>query len=222
MTQQASLLLSGATGSGKTTLLATLLGLVPAQERIICIEEVAELAPDHPHVLHLQERRPNVQGSGAVTLSELVRAAMRMRPDRIVLGECRGPEVREVLAALNTGHQGGMATVHANSALEVPARLTALGALAGMDAPTVAAQAGAALDAIIHLRRRPSKPTRQVAQIALPQRVGAELRCEMAVELASVSAPDSARPGPGWPALARRLGFVPTAWPPRKEQPPWQ
>ena len=150
---RASCLITGATGTGKTTLLAALLGLVSATERIVCIEEAAELRPDHPHVLHLQERGDNVQGVGAVPMSALVRTALRMRPDRIVLGECRGPEVRDVLTALNTGHEGGWATLHANSPADVPARLTALGALAGLDETAVAAQAVSALDAVIHLRR---------------------------------------------------------------------
>ena len=109
VTRRANVLVSGATGSGKTTLLAALLSLVPADERIVCIEESTELAPTHPHVVHLQTRRANVQSVGEVPLTELVRAAMRMRPDRMVLGECRGAEVREVLGALNTGHEGGWA-----------------------------------------------------------------------------------------------------------------
>ena len=152
---RASCLVTGATGTGKTTLLATLLGLVPATERIVCIEEAAELCPDHPHVIHLQERGDNVQGVGAVPMTALVRTALRMRPDRIVLGECRGPEVRDVLTALNTGHEGGWATLHANSPADVPARLTALGALAGLDEIAVAAQAVSALDAVVLLRVAP-------------------------------------------------------------------
>lgn len=150
---RANVLVSGATGSGKTSLLACALSLVPPTERIVCIEEAAELAPTHPHVVHLQVRRANVQGAGGIGLDVLVRTAMRMRPDRLVLGECRGGEVREVLGALNTGHDGGWATVHANSADDVPARLAALGALAGMGAEAVALQARAAIDAVLHLRR---------------------------------------------------------------------
>jgi len=150
---RANVLVSGATGTGKTTLLAALLALAPDDERIVVVEEARELVPTHPHVLHLLARRPNVEGRGEVTLADLVRATLRMRPDRIVLGECRGAEVRELLTALNTGHDGGWATLHANSAADVPARLTALGALAGLDAAAVAAQAAAALDAVVHLRR---------------------------------------------------------------------
>lgn len=167
--RRASCLITGATGTGKTTLLAALLGLVPTDERIVCIEEASELAPDHPHVIHLQERGDNVQGVGAVPMTVLVRTALRMRPDRIVLGECRGPEVRDVLTALNTGHEGGWATLHANSPADVPARLTALGALAGLDEIAVAAQAGSALDAVIHLRREahPSGARRRIASLGL-------------------------------------------------------
>uniref|UniRef100_UPI00202E4D3C TadA family conjugal transfer-associated ATPase n=1 Tax=Actinomyces sp. 186855 TaxID=2761164 RepID=UPI00202E4D3C len=153
VSERASCLVTGATGTGKTTLLAALLGLVAPTERIVCVEEASELSPDHPHVIHLQERGDNVQGVGAVPMTALVRTALRMRPDRIVLGECRGPEVREVLAALNTGHEGGWATLHANSPADVPARLTALGALAGLDEAAVAAQTASALHAVVHLRR---------------------------------------------------------------------
>nr|WP_300337094.1 TadA family conjugal transfer-associated ATPase [Actinomyces sp.] len=151
--RRASCLVTGATGTGKTTLLAALLSLVPPTQRIVCIEEASELRPHHPHVIHLQEREANVQGVGEVTMTSLVRTALRMRPDRIVLGECRGPEVREVLTALNTGYEGGWATLHANAPADVPARLTALGALAGMDEATVAAQAASALDVVVHLQR---------------------------------------------------------------------
>lgn len=206
--RRANVLVSGATGSGKTTLLSALLGLVPADERIICIEEVAELAPDHPHVVSLVERKANVQGRGEIPLSELVRAAMRMRPDRLVLGECRGPEVRDVLLALNTGHDGGWATIHANGADEVPARLHALGSLAGMSDAAVAAQSVAALDAVVHMHRAPLRageqqgPGRWVGQIAVLRREGSELRCDLAITADRLGACDR---GPGWPALERRL-----------------
>ncbi|AZR07214.1 TadA family conjugal transfer-associated ATPase [Trueperella pyogenes] len=137
--QRANVLISGATGAGKTTFLNAMLSLIGAEQRILVIEESAELRPNHPHVIHLQVRKANVQGAGEVTMSDLVRAAMRMRPDRIVLGECRGAEVRDVLGALNTGHEGGWATIHANSTADIPARLVALGALAGMNEATVTA-----------------------------------------------------------------------------------
>ena len=150
-----SILISGATGVGKTTLLATLLGLVPTDQRIVCIEEVSELAADHPHVVRLQARQANVEGEGELGLEDLVRAAVRMRPDRLVLGECRGAEVREVLTALNTGHQGSFATIHANSIEDVPARLLALGMLGGMSESGVGVMAESAFDRVIHMRRSP-------------------------------------------------------------------
>lgn len=179
--QRANVIISGATGAGKTTFLNAMLSLVPAEERILIIEEAAELRPVHPHVVHLQVRHANVQGAGAISMSSLVRAAMRMRPDRLVLGECRGAEVRDVLGALNTGHEGGWATIHANSALDVPARLVALGALADMQEATVAAQAAAALDAVIHIRREGAQ--RYIAQIAILERRQGELYTEIAVEV---------------------------------------
>lgn len=118
---------TGGTGSGKTTLLAALLSRVPAHERIVVVEDVRELRIDHPHVVALQGRTPNVEGAGAVALETLVRQSLRMRPDRLVVGEVRGAEVRELLTALNTGHEGGCGTVHANAASDVPARFEALG-----------------------------------------------------------------------------------------------
>lgn len=179
--QRANVIISGATGAGKTTFLNAMLSLVPAEERILIIEEAAELRPAHPHVVHLQVRHANVQGAGAISMSSLVRAAMRMRPDRLVLGECRGAEVCDVLGALNTGHEGGWATIHANSALDVPARLVALGALADMQEATVAAQAAAALDAVIHIRREGAR--RYISQIAVLERRRGELYTEIAVEV---------------------------------------
>jgi len=165
--RRAAFLVSGGTGAGKTTLLSALLSLVPVGERIVLVEDVGELWPDHPHVVRLEARPPNVEGRGAVGLEVLVRQALRMRPDRIVVGECRGAEVRELLAALNTGHAGGCGTVHANSAAEVPARLEALGALAGMSERSVRLQARAALDAVVHVRREPAgRVLSEIAAIA--------------------------------------------------------
>ena len=176
--------------------------MVPAQERIVCIEEAGELAPDHPHVVRLLARQANVEGAGLVDLAALVRHALRMRPDRIVLGECRGAEVREVLTALNTGHEGGCATVHANTVEDVPARLEALGALAGMTREAVAAQVSSAVHAVVHLRR--DLGHRHVAQIGVVRREGAELRVDVALERTPAGA---LRPGPGWALLARRCGM---------------
>jgi pilus assembly protein CpaF len=150
---RANLLITGAGGSGKTTLLAALLGAAPASERIVVVEDVAELRIAHPHVVALESRQANLDGAGAIGLDRLVRESLRMRPDRLVVGECRGAELRELLGALNTGHDGGAGTVHANSLADVPARLEALGSLAGMTADAVARQAVSAFDAILHIER---------------------------------------------------------------------
>jgi pilus assembly protein CpaF len=150
---RANLLITGAAGSGKTTLLAALLSHAAPSERIVAIEDVAELRVDHPHFVSLEARQSNLEGVGEVSLARLLREALRMRPDRLVLGECRGAEVRELLSALNTGHDGGAGTLHANSLADVPARLEALGALAGMSDVAVARQAVSAIGAVIHLVR---------------------------------------------------------------------
>ncbi|GHH69379.1 TadA family conjugal transfer-associated ATPase [Promicromonospora soli] len=177
--RRANVLVSGGTGTGKTTLLAALLSLVPDDERMVTVEEARELRPAHPHVVHLAARRANVEGAGAVDLADLVRNALRMRPDRIVLGECRGAEVREVLMAMNTGHDGGFATLHANAVAVVPARLEALAGLAGMTREAVAAQAAGALDVVLHLRR--SRGARYLAEIGLVGRArGGELEVRTA------------------------------------------
>jgi pilus assembly protein CpaF len=151
--RRAAFLVTGGTGAGKTTLLAALLGLVPGHERIVLVEDVGELRPAHPHVVRLEARHANLEGRGEVSLQDLVRQALRMRPDRIVVGECRGAEVRELLAALNTGHAGGCGTLHANAGSEVPARLEALGSLAGLDPAAVHSQAVAAFHAVVHVAR---------------------------------------------------------------------
>lgn len=146
-------LVVGGTGSGKTTLLSTLLGLVPPTERIVLVEDAAELRPMHPHVVGLQARTSNVEGAGAVGLADLVRQALRMRPDRLVVGECRGAEVVDLLGALNTGHEGGAGTLHANTAADVPARLEALGLLGGLPRAALHAQVVAALQVLLEVRR---------------------------------------------------------------------
>ncbi|GIJ66481.1 TadA family conjugal transfer-associated ATPase [Virgisporangium ochraceum] len=146
-------LITGGTGTGKTTLLSALLSLVPYSERMVLVEDAAELRPAHPHVVTLQARTSNVEGAGAVTLRDLVRQALRMRPDRLVVGECRGPEVVDLLGALNTGHEGGAATLHANTPADVPARLEALGLLGGVPRTALHAQVAAALQVVVHLRR---------------------------------------------------------------------
>ncbi|WP_338698823.1 TadA family conjugal transfer-associated ATPase [Streptomyces sp. Q6] len=164
-----SYLISGGTGSGKTTLLSALLGLVGRDERIVLAEDSAELRPDHPHVVRLEARPANQEGAGAVGLDDLVRQALRMRPDRLVVGEVRGPEVVSLLAALNTGHQGGCGTLHANAASDVPVRLEALGTAAGLDRAALHSQLAAAVSVVLHLvRDRGGR--RRVAQVQVLER----------------------------------------------------
>jgi pilus assembly protein CpaF len=146
-------LVCGGTGSGKTTVLGAMLGEAAQRERIVIVEDSTELSPLHPHVVRLQSRPPNIEGSGEVTMRHLVRQALRMRPDRLVVGEVRGAEVADLLSAMNTGHEGGCGTVHANSAADVPARLEALGLQAGMDRLAVHALMRAGLDLVLHLGR---------------------------------------------------------------------
>jgi len=207
---RAAFLISGGTGAGKTTLLATLLSLAAPAERLVLVEDVGELWPRHPHVVRLEARHANVEGRGSVTLEDRVRQALRMRPDRLVVGECRGAEVRDLLAALNTGHAGGCGTVHANTTADVPARLEALGALAGLSPSAVRAQAVAALDAIVHVERIGAR--RRVVEIAAVQRSSSG---ELVLQPALTAGSDPTDPGsvgPGWPGLSRRLG-LPAGWP---------
>ncbi|MEP6480456.1 MAG: TadA family conjugal transfer-associated ATPase [Rhodoglobus sp.] len=151
--RRVNMLVTGAGGSGKTTLLSAMLGEADAGERIVAIEDVAELRPRHPHFIALEARQANLEGAGGLGLTRLLREALRMRPDRLVLGECRGEEVRELLAALNTGHDGGAGTLHANSLEDVPARLEALGALAGLSPQAMARQAVSAIGSVLHVER---------------------------------------------------------------------
>lgn len=154
--RRANLLVTGAGGAGKTTLLAALLGEADEGDRIVTVEDVAELVVRRPHVVSLEARQPNLEGAGGVDLTRLVREALRMRPDRLVVGECRGPEVRDLLAALNTGHDGGAGTLHANGPADVPARLEAVGAVAGLGPVAVARQVVSAIDAVLHVERTPA------------------------------------------------------------------
>ncbi|AKU18128.1 TadA family conjugal transfer-associated ATPase [Luteipulveratus mongoliensis] len=198
--------ISGGTGSGKTTLLGALLREVSPDERILLVEDVRELQVEHPHVVRLEGRSPNVEGRGEVSLTTLVRQSLRMRPDRLVVGEVRGAEVRELLSALNTGHEGGCGTVHANASADVVARFEALGALAGLSPEAVRTQLASAISVVIHLRRTPT--ARQVAEIGVLQRDGGRLR----IEAGLTRGDDGLRPGPAWPALRTRLGLDSDPW----------
>lgn len=162
-------LVCGGTGAGKTTLLSAALGAVGAGERIVCVEDAPELAPRHPHVVKLVARGANIEGVGEVTIRDLVRQALRMRPDRIVVGEVRGAEVVDLLTALNTGHDGGAGTVHANSAAEVPARLEALAGLGGLDRAALHSQLAAAVQVVLHVGRDPDGH-RRLTEIAVLDR----------------------------------------------------
>ena len=198
-------LITGGTGTGKSTLLAAMLGQAPAGERIVVVEDVLELAVEHPHVVHLQARHANSEGAGAVDLTALVRQSLRMRPDRIVLGECRGGEIRELLQALNTGHDGGCGTVHANTAADVPARLEALGALGGLDRAALASQVASALEVVIHLGRRDGR--RALEEVAVLRR-GSEGLLETATALRVQEG--RLEEGPAAESLARRLAGSPS------------
>lgn len=162
----ANLVISGGVGTGKTTLLSVLAGSIPADSRIVTIEETAELRLPHPHVVSLESRLPNVEGKGEVTLRMLVRNALRMRADRLIVGEVRGPEVFDMLQAMNTGHQGSLTTVHANSPADALRRLEGLVLLAGFPLPSRAIREllASTVHMVIQLRRFPDG-TRRIVSI---------------------------------------------------------
>lgn len=153
MQSRLAFVISGGTGAGKTTLLSALLSDVQSDHRLVIVEDSTELMPQHPHFLTLESRPSNIEGAGLITMRDLVRQALRMRPDRLVIGEVRGAEIVEMLAALNTGHEGGCGTIHANSSQDVPARFEALGVAAGLSREAVHSQLAAALDLVIHVER---------------------------------------------------------------------
>jgi pilus assembly protein CpaF len=173
-------LISGGTGSGKTTLLNALLTLADGDERIVVVEDSSELRPEHPHLVALEARPPNIEGSGEVTLRALVRQALRMRPDRLVVGEVRGGEVVDLLAAMNTGHEGGCGTVHANSAVDVPNRVASLAMAAGLSREAALSQLASAVELVVHLHR-PRRGVRRVREIGVLVRAGNEVEVLPAV-----------------------------------------
>lgn len=199
---RAAFLISGGTGTGKTTLLAALLSTVAPTERLVIVEDATELRPHHPHVVGLEARPANIEGAGAIGLRDLVRQALRMRPDRLIVGEVRGAEVVDLLAALNTGHEGGCGTVHANSAGDVPARLEALGVAAGLPRAAVHSQVASALDVVIHLGRDASG-TRLLEQLGVLERGADGL---VTVVSALTFRADGIEVGAGFDALEGVLG----------------
>ncbi|MEV4579305.1 TadA family conjugal transfer-associated ATPase [Nonomuraea jabiensis] len=195
-------LVTGGTGTGKTTLLSALLSLADPAERLLLVEDSAELRPLHPHVVRLETRPANLEGAGGVSLRDLVRQALRMRPDRLVVGEVRGSEVVDLLAALNTGHEGGCGTLHANTAADVPPRLEALGCAAGLTREAVHSQLAAALDAVIHLTRGRPDGRRRIAEICLLSRTSAGF--VESIPALTFDPKGYSQPGPAYDALSRR------------------
>lgn len=198
-----SFVITGGTGSGKSTLLAAMLAAADPADRIVVVEDVRELHVDHPHVVHLQGRSSNVEGRGEVTMQALVRQCLRMRPDRVVVGEVRGPEVRELLTALNTGHEGGCGTVHANAGADILPRFEALGSLAGMSPAAVHAQLASAIRVAVHLARD-RHGTRRVTEISVLGRGGQTTE----VRAALAGGPGGWTEGPGRAELDHLLGPV--------------
>ncbi|AJR18017.1 TadA family conjugal transfer-associated ATPase [Pimelobacter simplex] len=197
---RAAFLVSGGTGTGKTTLLAALLAAVDPAERILVVEDAAELRPAHPQVVALEARPANVEGAGAVLLRDLVRQALRMRPDRLVVGEVRDAAVVDLLAALNTGHEGGCGTLHANSAADVPARVEALALSAGLGREATHSQLASALDVVLHVVRDRGSGRRRLGEIAVLDR---DERTGLVRTVPAVTFTDSGQsvPGPD-PAVA--------------------
>ena len=199
--QRATVIITGGTGVGKTTLLKAMIGQCDARERIVSVEEVRELGEiDHGNYVSLMSRDANVEGAGAIGLGELVKATLRMRPDRVILGECRGGEIADLLRAFNCGHHGGMVTMHADGIDRVPSRLITLGMLGGLQPMVLAMLAHDAFDVVVHLER--SGVHRYVAQIG---RVHADQHGELVGQpLATWDGGDDIRLSRSWPIFFDR------------------
>jgi pilus assembly protein CpaF len=201
-----NVLVAGATGAGKTTLLNALSRAIPAHERVLTIEETAELRLAQPHVVRLEARPANAEGVGAISVRDLVRAALRMRPDRIVVGEVRGGEALDMLQALNTGHDGSLCTLHANSPSDALRRLETLALFGDVALPLVAIrqQIGASVDAVVAVGRDgPRRVVREIAEIVTGgdgSSTRALFRRERGVLVAAAAAPSRA---------PRRAGVAP-------------
>lgn len=202
--RRVAFLVTGGAGTGKTTLLSALLSLADPGERLVLIEDCAELVPDHPHVVRLEARPPNQEGRGRVTIRELVRQALRMRPSRIILGEARGGEIVDLFTALNAGHEGGCGTLHANKPQDVPARIEALGLLAGVSREAVHSQAAAAVRVILHLVRD-EDGRRRLESVAVLRRRAANGPLQAALAL-TFDQSGRTREWPGLDLLEAELG----------------
>jgi len=204
-----NILISGGTGSGKTTLLNVLSAAIPDEERVVTIEDAAELKLDQTHVVSLESRPPNMEGKGAYTIRDLVRNALRMRPDRIVVGECRGGEALDMLQAMNTGHEGSMTTIHSNSPREALSRLETLCLMAGLDLPAraIRQQIASSVHLIVQ-QSRFSDGSRKVTRIT---EVG-EMAEDGEIETWEIFGFHRTGTGPGGKVLGefRATGYMPT------------
>jgi pilus assembly protein CpaF len=206
---RANMIVSGGTGSGKTTLLDALSSFIPHDERLITIEDAAELRLEQPHVVSLEARPPNVEGVGEVTIRALVRNALRMRPDRIILGEVRGGEALDMLQAMNTGHEGSLSTAHANSPRDLISRLETMALMSDVELPVthVREQIAGALDVLVHMSRLPDG-RRAIAEVSAVE--GLRAGAVDLVDLFGWRRSDERfvvllRPDAPWPSILRRI-----------------
>ena len=204
-----SVLVSGGTGTGKTTFLNALSGMIPSDERIVTIEDAAELTLQQPHVVRLESRPANVEGKGRITIRDLVRNSLRMRPDRIVVGEVRGGETMDMLQAMNTGHEGSLTTVHANTALDALGRLETLASMSDLELPsdTVRDQINGAIDVVVQLERDGNghRHVREVAAVVSARREAFRTESVMSLDVTGDDAVGTFRAGTLAESLAEKL-----------------